>query len=77
MNKKVIIVGNDASGLISAVKELHPDSKVVTIDQAKELGLSETYEITNHYSYADYQSETLPLTRAQKRKNKRNSNKTK
>jgi len=50
--KKVLIVGNyDENALlalrIAEIKSQNPNITIVTLDEAKEQGLSETFEITN------------------------------
>jgi hypothetical protein len=49
MEKKVLIMGDDNSGLMAAkiaeLKSLHPDMEIVTLQEAKERGLSQTFEI--------------------------------
>jgi protoporphyrinogen oxidase len=50
---KILIVGGGDTGLsalrIAELKEQHPDLVVVTLDEAKERGLTETFELKNYY----------------------------
>ncbi len=50
MDKKILIVGHVEHGLaalkIAELTEMHPECEVVSIEEAKERGLSETFQIT-------------------------------
>lgn len=76
--KKVLIVGSDDSGLMAAkIAELqaqNPRIKVVTIGEAKEHGLSQTFEITAPLLLPEIEFKPDP-TRKERRKQERKNKK--
>lgn len=79
MSEKVLVVGSGGAGLTAAkIAELqaeNPDMEVITIDEAKERGLSQTLEITVLPLLDGLNYFTPPPTRAERRKQKRKNEK--
>jgi GTPase SAR1 family protein len=86
MSKKVIIVGSGDCGLtamaLSELKGKFPEAEVVTIEQAKERGLSESIEYKARPQLSPIEMMTAPYnnghslsSRNIRRKDKRNKNK--
>jgi protoporphyrinogen oxidase len=75
MDKKVLIVGSGGGGLMAAkIAELqaqNPDMEVVTIEEAKERGLSQTFEIKAQPLLDKRHYFKPPPTRAERRKQER------
>ena len=75
MDKKVLIVGSGGGGLMAAkIAELqaqNPNMEVVTIEEAKERGLSQTFEITAPPLLDEQHYFKPPPTRAERRKQER------
>ncbi|MDX1350077.1 MAG: hypothetical protein R3279_07515 [Putridiphycobacter sp.] len=75
MDKKVLIVGSGRSELMAAkIAELqaqNPDMEVVTIEEAKERGLSQVFEITAPPLLHSQHYFKPPPTREERRKQER------
>lgn len=77
MGKKVLIVGSGSAGLTAARKvELMAKNlsmEVVTIEEAKERGLNQTFDVVSQPPLLKVSAP--PLTRAERRKKIRKNNK--
>lgn len=77
--KKIAIIGNGSTGLmarsIAILQSEHPDVEIVTLDEARELSNSKTYQITN--PYAKFEFDEMPITRGDRRKKARKKRKKK
>jgi NADPH:quinone reductase-like Zn-dependent oxidoreductase len=81
MDKKVLIIGNGGVGLLASqiaeIKEKNPNVEVVGMEEAKERGLSQTFEISAPPIIDEKIYFQPPPTRAERRKQKRKNKKRK
>lgn len=71
MSKKIAIIGHGSSGLmaqrLAQLQNENPNVEIVTLDEAKQGGITDSYKLTRQFPIFDQK----PITRAERRKNKR------